>query len=242
MLFILGKFDTIYDMKCVILAAGRGSRMGELTTTTPKPLLPIAGKTILDWKIDHLPDCISEVVLVVNYLSEQFVDHMRVHHPDVAVTFVYQLESRGTYDAVYSAREHLMGEKFLVLGGDDLFDKAELTAMIDGGYGIGVQKFPMPAWYDVCDIDADEVLRGLRPQTAEEQLSGGYANTGSYVLSPGFFDLPVQLSEKGEESLPHTLLQQGAPRITAYRMHKWCPINTPAELEYAEQHWFDGRE
>jgi bifunctional UDP-N-acetylglucosamine pyrophosphorylase/glucosamine-1-phosphate N-acetyltransferase len=221
-------------MKCVILAAGRGTRMGELTTQTPKPLLPIAGKTILDWKIEHLPDCIDSVVLVVNYLSEQFVDHMQTMHPHIKVEFAYQAESLGTYNAVYSARDYVKGEKFLVLGGDDLFHKAELSEMIADGCHIGVQKFVMPDWYDVCSIDENNMLVGFRKQTPTELIEGGYANTGCYILGDSFFELPIQLSEKGEQSLPHTLFQERAPDVRTYCMNKWVPINTQEELAYAQ--------
>ena len=58
-------------MQVVILAAGRGTRMGDLTSDTPKPLLKVKDKTLLEYKLDVLPDSISEVIFVIGYKQEQ---------------------------------------------------------------------------------------------------------------------------------------------------------------------------
>ena len=52
-------------MQAVILAAGKGTRMRELTASTPKPMLCLLGRPMLAWKIEMLPEAIDEVILVV---------------------------------------------------------------------------------------------------------------------------------------------------------------------------------
>ena len=61
-------------MKAVILAAGKGTRMGDLSLETPKPMLKVLGKTLLEHKLDSLPDVIDEVVITVGYLKDRIVD------------------------------------------------------------------------------------------------------------------------------------------------------------------------
>ena len=56
-------------MQCVILAAGRGTRMGSFTDDVPKPMLPILGKPMLEWKLEMLPQEIDEVIITVGYLG-----------------------------------------------------------------------------------------------------------------------------------------------------------------------------
>jgi len=58
-------------MQCVILVAGRGTRMGKLTDSCPKPMLPIKGKPKLVYTLENLPEEIDEVILVIGYLGEQ---------------------------------------------------------------------------------------------------------------------------------------------------------------------------
>jgi bifunctional UDP-N-acetylglucosamine pyrophosphorylase/glucosamine-1-phosphate N-acetyltransferase len=57
-------------MQAVILAAGRGTRMGKLTEHSHKTMLQVAGKTLLEHKFDVLPDDVAEIILVVGYLGE----------------------------------------------------------------------------------------------------------------------------------------------------------------------------
>lgn len=60
-------------MKCIILAAGYATRLYPLTLTQPKPLLPVAGKTILDWLVDDVAPLIDEFIVVSNHkFAEQF--------------------------------------------------------------------------------------------------------------------------------------------------------------------------
>ena len=58
-------------MQVVILAAGRGTRMGGLTERVPKSLLEVAGKTLLEHKFDILPDDVDEIIIVVGYLGDK---------------------------------------------------------------------------------------------------------------------------------------------------------------------------
>ncbi|HEY3297477.1 MAG TPA: sugar phosphate nucleotidyltransferase, partial [Armatimonadota bacterium] len=59
-------------MKTVILAAGKGTRLGDLTKDTPKPMLPIAGKPVVEHIIDQIKESgITEFALVVRYLREK---------------------------------------------------------------------------------------------------------------------------------------------------------------------------
>ncbi|MEM7465535.1 MAG: N-acetylmuramate alpha-1-phosphate uridylyltransferase MurU [Pseudomonadota bacterium] len=67
-------------MKAMILAAGRGARLSPLTDTTPKPLLMVRGKTLLDWQLDKLIAAgFSEIVINVGYLGEKIKEHLSRH-------------------------------------------------------------------------------------------------------------------------------------------------------------------
>src|ERR1700758_4416407 len=117
-------------MDAVILAAGLGTRLRPHTLTTPKPLLSIRGRPILDWALGALPRRVDRVLVVVNYLAEQIESYLKTQRHFAQWQAVRQHEPRGTGDALRSCRGHLRGDgSFLVLNGDDLYGAADLAAL-----------------------------------------------------------------------------------------------------------------
>src|SRR2546429_568885 len=109
-------------MDAVILAAGLGTRLRPHTLTTPKPLLAVRGRPILDWTLGALPPSVDRVVLVVHYLGEQVEAYLRGQKWFSSWVVVRQEVPRGTGDALRSCQGHLgTDEPFLVLNGDDLY-------------------------------------------------------------------------------------------------------------------------
>src|SRR5712691_11582558 len=102
-------------MDAIILAAGLGTRLRPHTLTTPKPLLPVRGRPLLDWTLGALPKTVDRVVVVVNYLAEQVEAYLSDQKHRAAWEVVRQEVPRGTGDALRSCREKLRSEHFLVL-------------------------------------------------------------------------------------------------------------------------------
>src|SRR5262249_10170265 len=94
-------------MDAVIMAAGLGTRLRPHTRTTPKPLLPIRGRRILDWALGALPPAVDRVLVVVNYLAEQVEAYLRSQKHFAQWQAVRQEQPRGTGDALRSCRPHL---------------------------------------------------------------------------------------------------------------------------------------
>src|SRR5262249_26461661 len=92
-------------MDAIILAAGLGTRLRPHTLTTPKPLLPVRGRPILDWTLGALPASIDRVLVVVNYLAEQIDAYLASQKHIHEWKAVRQQEPRGTGDAVRGCRE-----------------------------------------------------------------------------------------------------------------------------------------
>src|SRR5947209_14247726 len=113
-------------MDAIIMAAGLGTRLRPHTLTTPKPLLPIRGRPILDWALGALPPIVDRVLVVVNYLAEQIEAYLQTQSHLKEWEAVRQLEPRGTGDALRSCRSRLRSENFLVLNGDDLYGAVDL--------------------------------------------------------------------------------------------------------------------
>ncbi len=106
-------------MKAVILAAGVGIRMRPLTLTTPKPLLKVNGKPIIEYVLASLPPQINEVIIVVDYLGNQIKEYIGKKNLKLKVTFVTG-SNKGSAYSFMVARKYLSNERFLVVYGDEI--------------------------------------------------------------------------------------------------------------------------
>src|SRR5438105_15137616 len=112
-------------MDAIILAAGLGTRLRPHTLTTPKPLLPVRGRPILDWTLAALPPAVERVVVVTHYLAEQIEAYLRSQTLCPNWATVHQATPRGTGDAFQSCRGQVSADRVLVLNGDDLYAAAD---------------------------------------------------------------------------------------------------------------------
>src|SRR5262249_10038396 len=101
-------------MDAIILAAGLGTRLRPHTEKTPKPLLPIQGRPILDWTLGALPREVGRVVVVVNYLAELIEEYLKGQSHVRDWLTVRQAVPRGTGDALRSCRGQIHADRFLV--------------------------------------------------------------------------------------------------------------------------------
>lgn len=219
-------------MQAVILAAGRGVRMGVLTENCPKPMLPIGGKPKLEYSLRALPDAITEIILIVGYRGEMIREYFGDMFEGKPIRYVEQAELNGTGATIHLLKDIVRG-KFLVVMGDDLYQKADLEKML--GYDLAVLACEMEdsSQFGVLEIDSEGKLVKIveKPHNPEDKL----VNTGAYVLNEHFFEYPlVPISEK-EFGLPQTLIQmRDKYDIAVERTKVWFPIGTPEALEEAQ--------
>jgi len=98
-------------MKAVILAAGEGIRMRPLTINTPKPLLKIIGKPILEHIIDSFPNEIDEIIIVVGYLKDQIKNYFGSNWKSRKINYIFQKDKKGTAHALWLCRPLLKKRK-----------------------------------------------------------------------------------------------------------------------------------
>src|SRR5204863_1123560 len=123
-------------MDAIILAAGLGTRLRPHTLTTPKPLLPVRGRPILDWTLAALPESVERVVVVTHYLAEQVESYLRDQKRHANWVTVHQSQPRGTGDAFRACRGAVTGDRVLVLNGDDLYAAADLRRLAERPAGL----------------------------------------------------------------------------------------------------------
>lgn len=220
-------------MQAVILAAGEGKRLRPLTETTPKPMVRINGRPILEYTLSALPESVNEAIIIVGYKGEQVVNHFGNTFGKLKLTFVTQKELKGTGDALKSTKDLLRDEHFLVLVGDDLYRPDDIKKCTEYPLSILAKETEHPERYGVCVADENDNLKEVveKPACPVSNLVG----IGVYVLNKKVFDMPEALLPNGEANLVaqiNSLAQIEPMRIVKARF--WHPIGYPEDLKKAE--------
>jgi mannose-1-phosphate guanylyltransferase/phosphomannomutase len=210
-------------MQVVILAGGKGARMGDLTREIPKPLLPIAGKPILEHQIElakryrH-----TDFVLLTGYQGEKIVDYFGDGSRwDVTIRYQQETAPLGTGGALLGA-EHLLENIFFVLYGDIVFDMdLDALSAFHGRKGslatLVVHPNSHPYDSDLLEIDGDDRVTVFHRKPHESgSCYRNLVNAGLYVVSRGLLSrIPAgTFSDLGRDVFPQLTDERTA--LTGY--------------------------
>ena len=181
-------------MKAVILAGGEGTRLRPLTSNTPKPMMPLANKPMME----HIVSLLSlhgfdEIVVTVAFLANQIRDYFG-DGSDFGVTMRYATEDSplGTAGSVRNAADEL-DDTFLVISGDVLTD-IDLTAFVkahrDAGASasIALKHVENPLEFGIVITQPDGTIERFLEKPTWGEVFSDTINTGIYVLEPVVFD------------------------------------------------------
>jgi NDP-sugar pyrophosphorylase family protein len=220
-------------MDAVILAAGLGTRLRPHTLQTPKPLLAVRGRPLLDWTLGALPRSIDRVLVVVNYLAEQIEAYLAQQKHFSAWQTVPQTVPRGTGDALRSCRDRLRSDRVLVLNGDDLYGAADLARLAACRAGLLVHPVDEPRRFGIAFLKADGTLDRLveKPDLDGRQL----ANAGAYLFPRDILDAELQVSPRGEyEITDYVSLLAAREAVSVVEANFWLPIGTVEVWQQAQ--------
>jgi NDP-sugar pyrophosphorylase family protein len=232
----------------VILAAGRGSRMGALTATTPKPLLRLLDRPIIEHILLGLKAAgITRFVIVTGYLGEQVERHVGDGSAlGIAITYRRQRQAEGTARALALARSDIGTEPFLVSWGDVVIDGAEYAHLIRA-FGaspcdvmLAVNRCEDPWRGAAVYVDDSGQVTGLIEKPPRGASQTPWNNAGVFVFSPLIFTYADALppSSRGEYELPQAIAAMIAARrvVRAHALHGfWSDLGTPEDLAAAQR-------
>jgi len=219
-------------MQCVILAAGKGTRLRPLTDNCPKPLVKVAGKPLLDHIVEALPTAVDEIIIVTGYLGEMIRKHYGSEYQGKKITYVEQVEQSGTARALWLCKDLIKG-RFLFLFADDIHGKGDLARAASYIRSILVATVSHPEKFGIVVRNPDGTL-GLMIEKPEHAPSN-CASTGAMVLDNHIFEFEPKTPVKGEYYLTEVIERyaQKYP-IAVVEEHLWIPIGYPEDIIRAE--------
>lgn len=239
-------------MDALLLAGGYGTRLRPLTYTRPKPLIPVAGRAMLDWVLDRLPTEVDRVIVAVNWLADELARHARGAAGAREVVVVREDEPLGTGGAVKNCEAHLRSRDFLVLNADIVSDM-DLAALVrlrrvEGAPGaISLKEVPAadvvnfgvvaPAPPPGCAEvpEAVRIARFVEKPRDPAQAPSRLINAGAYALDRSVLDLlPAGRMVSMEKEIFPRLIPDGFWGLPFEGA--WIDVGDPARLRQASRH------
>lgn len=224
-------------MQAVILAAGRGTRMDELTTALPKAMIDLDGKPLLEYKLDALPSSVNEVIVVIGYLSDAISSHYGGEYHGKKIRYAVQQELNGTAGALWSAKD-MLEDRFMVLNGDDIFTSEDLEKCAEDSRNWKLLVQQMPEMHRAGAVVLNENAKITDILEGDRGMEPGLASTNSFTLDKRIFTQQMSEKEPGshEYGLPQTVI--AASKVLGVELEPiftldWIQINYPADLTRA---------
>lgn len=175
-------------MKAIILAAGKAKRLQPLTNHTPKCLLPIGGKVILDYQIEALTvNNINDIVILVGFEAEKIKKHLLAHYPTIHFIFIENklFEKTGPAYSFWKAKKFL-DESLLYLNADVLFEKSVIKTILESTYEscTAIQRVPWDEEEVNVIVDKKNMILEIGKHISKKLSYGEF--TGITKLSSSF--------------------------------------------------------
>ena len=180
-------------MKVIIMAGGKGTRIASIANDIPKPMIPVNGKTILEYQIDCLKkNNLTEITLVIGHLGEKikdyFGDGLRF---GCQISYYTETEPLGTAGALFKLNK--LNEDFILLNGDIIFD-LDFRRMIDfhrqkkSSVTLAVHPNNHPFDSSIIQTNSNCEVTGWLNKEDERTYYKNLVNAGIHIISPSFLE------------------------------------------------------
>lgn len=231
----LGKYDTRLPIDVVLMAGGKGERLRPLTEKTPKPLLPVGGKAIIDHNIDRLiANGVKHINVTVNYLGEQLEEHFLEPRGEVKIQTVREPKFLGTIGSIRFVKE-FYNDTILVMN-SDLFTNINYEDFYlhfkehDAEMSVAAVPYTVSVPYGIFDLDGRDI-QGL----IEKPTYNYYVNAGIYLIKRTALDEIPEDTFFNATDLIEKLIAEGKKVIRFPLNGTWIDIGNPQEYQKANE-------
>lgn len=222
-------------MKAVIMAGGEGRRLRAVTGESPKPMVPLLGRPMLE----HITALLkkhgfTEICMAVKYHAQEIIDHFG-DGSDFGLSIRYSVEDEplGTAGAVKNCEDFWRGEDFLVISGDaacdmDLSALARRHAESGAAVTLALCRSAEPLSYGLALTDAGGRIQCFIEKPDWPHVVTDLVNTGIYIISPRAMELvPEGRPFDFAKELFPLLLERGEKLIGEVCEGYWCDVGSP---------------
>jgi NDP-sugar pyrophosphorylase family protein len=228
-------YSTRLPIDAVLMAGGKGERLRPLTEKTPKPLLPVGGKAIIDHNIDRLiANGVKHINVTVNYLGEQLEEHFKESKGDIKVQTVREPKYLGTIGSIRFVKE-FYNDTILVMN-SDLFTNIDYEDFYvhfkehDAEMSVAAVPYNVQIPYGIFDLKGREI-QGL----IEKPTYNYYANAGIYLVKcSALAEIPEDTFYNATD-LIEKLISEGKKVIRYPLNGTWIDIGSPQEYRRANE-------
>ena len=231
----LGKYDTRLPIDAVLMAGGKGERLRPLTEKTPKPLLPVGGKAIIDHNIDRLiANGVKHINVTVNYLGEQLEEHFVEPRGEVRIHTVREPKYLGTIGSIRFVKE-FYNDTILVMN-SDLFTNINYEDFYlhfkehDAEMSVAAVPYTVSVPYGIFDLEGRDI-HGL----IEKPTYNYYANAGIYLIKRSALNLIPEDTYFNATDLIEKLIEENKKVIRFPLNGTWIDIGNPQEYQKANE-------
>jgi len=228
------KYHNFLPVDAVLMAGGKGERLRPLTDKTPKPLLPVGDKAIIDHNVDRLISYgVKNISVTVNYLAEQIEVHFKEPRQDIQIQCVRESSFLGTMGALHLL--HVFHNEVVLVMNSDLYTDIDFEDMYlhfmenEAEMSVAAVPYNVSVPYGILDLDGRDII-GLR----EKPVYNYYANAGIYLLKrPVLEEIPVGEFFNATDLIEKLIYKQ--KRVIRYPLKgTWIDIGTISEYQKAQ--------
>jgi glucose-1-phosphate thymidylyltransferase len=233
-------------MRIIVPMAGAGKRMRPHTLTVPKPLIPVAGKPIVQWLVEDIIKVCKEKVTDIVFIIGDFGKEAEKNLLNIAESLgakgsiAYQDEPLGTAHAILCAKDALKG-KIIVAFADTLF-RADFTMDEEKDGIIWVNKIDDPRMFGVVKVNSENIITDFveKPQSFVSDLAIigiYYFKDGEYLRKEMQFLVDNNVKEKGEFQLTNALenMKKKGTRFVPGKVIEWLDCGNKDATVYTNK-------
>jgi D-glycero-alpha-D-manno-heptose 1-phosphate guanylyltransferase len=175
--------ERLIDIDVVVLAGGMGSRLGELSINTPKPMQKILDTPFLEYLLNYLVSFnFKRIILSVGYRSETIMDYFGDTYKDTKIEYSTEDEPMGTGGAIKKAMSLISSKEFFVLNGDSYLEH-DFNGMFKvyrkyKKYVLSAVKLKDCSRYGALEVSNRKIVKF----TEKNISTSGFINAGCYLL------------------------------------------------------------